>query len=160
MTTSKGKKVKIIESVAVHWKNFGALLDFDPMGNRLEIIAVTERERPEECCRSMFQYWLDGNGVPATWSTLIDILKNCRLSVLAAEVKEALKTKVSRYHMRDYVRDIPFVSLSNTHNRFDYSCASNHVGEVSPPCLCKLHTCMACLLPEYTYMYSCSCNVE
>jgi ankyrin repeat protein len=93
MTTSNGKKVKIIESVAVHWRDFGALLDFDPMGNRLEIIAVTERERPEECCQSMFQHWLNGNGVPATWSTLIRILQNCRLGVLAAEVKEALKTK-------------------------------------------------------------------
>ena len=91
ITTSKGKKVKLIESVATKWKDFGALLDFDPTGNRLNIIAETERERPEKCCQSMFQYWLDGNGVPATWRKLIHILEGCRLEVLAAEVKEALQ---------------------------------------------------------------------
>ena len=91
--TSSGKKVKIIESVATKWKDFGALLDFDATGNRLNIIAETERERPEECCQSMFQYWLEGHGVPATWRKLIHILESCRLEVLAAEVKEALLQK-------------------------------------------------------------------
>ena len=97
MTTPGGKKVKIIESVATQWKNFGAHLDFDHVGNRLGIIADTERERPELCCQSMFQYWLNGNGVPATWSRLIRILENCRLNVLATEVKEVLQSVVSRY---------------------------------------------------------------
>ena len=91
--TSKGKKVKIIESVATKWKDFGALLDFDPTGNRLNIIAETERERPEECCQSMFQYWLEGHGVPATWRKLIHTLESCRLDVLAADVKAALLQK-------------------------------------------------------------------
>ena len=91
--TYKGRKVKIIESVTTKWKDFGALLDFDPTGNRLNIIAQREKERPEECCQSMFQYWLDGHGVPATWRKLIQVLESCRLGVLAAEVKEALRQK-------------------------------------------------------------------
>ena len=91
--TSMGKKVKIIESVATKWKDFGALLDFDPTGNRLNIIEQTERERPEECCQSMFQYWLEGHGVPATWRKLIQVLENCRLEFLAVEVKETLLQK-------------------------------------------------------------------
>ena len=85
--------MKIIESVATKWKEFGALLDFDPTGNRLNIIAQTEREKPEECCQSMFQYWLEGNGVPATWRKLIRLLEDCCLEVLAADVKEALLQK-------------------------------------------------------------------
>ena len=91
--TSSGKRVKIIESVATKWKDFGALLDFDATGNHLNIIAETEREKPEECCQSMFQYWLEGHGVPATWKKLIHILESCRLEVLAAEVKAALLQK-------------------------------------------------------------------
>ena len=91
--TSSGKKVKIIESVATKWRDFGALLDFDPTGNRLNIIAQTEKERPEECCQSMFQYWLEGHGVPASWRKLIHILEDCRLEVLAAEAKEAVLQK-------------------------------------------------------------------
>ena len=89
--TPKGKRVKIIESVAPVWRKVGAQLDFDPVGNRLRIIAESERDRPEECCQAMFQYWLDGNGVSSTWSTLIGVLEDCDLNVVALEVKRALQ---------------------------------------------------------------------
>ena len=83
--------MKIIESVAPTWRKVGTQLDFDSIGNRLKIIAVSERDRPEECCQSMFQYWLEGNGVPATWNRLICVLEDCNFKKLALEVKEALK---------------------------------------------------------------------
>ena len=92
LRTSQEKKVKIIESVATDWRKIGMLLDFDPVGKRLEIIAETERDKPEECCRSMFQYWLQGNGLqPVTWITLVRVLEDCELNSVALQVKQALK---------------------------------------------------------------------
>jgi hypothetical protein len=91
MSTPKQKKVKIIESIAADWKKIGAQLDFDAAGYRLKIIAESERDKPEQCCQSMFQYWLEGHGVPTTWRKLIRILQDCEFNVLAADVKEALK---------------------------------------------------------------------
>ena len=97
MHTQQGKKVNIIESVAAEWRKVGVLLDFDSVGNRLKIIASEERDRPEECCQSMFQYWLKGNGIPATWSKLIRILKDSEFITLAKAVKEALQIATGVY---------------------------------------------------------------
>ena len=83
--------MKVIESVATDWRKIGALLDFDPAGKRLGIIAATEKDRPEDCCQSMFQHWLKGNGLPATWTTLIRVLEDCELNAVALEVKTALQ---------------------------------------------------------------------
>ena len=91
LRTPQGKTVKIIESVAIHWRKICALLDFDSTGKRLGIIAANERDRPEDCCQSMFQHWLEGNGLPATWITLIRVLEDCELNVVALEVKTALQ---------------------------------------------------------------------
>ena len=42
----------------------------------------------ESCCRAMFQYWLQGNGVtPVSWDTLLKILKNTRFSRLATQLE-------------------------------------------------------------------------
>ena len=91
MHTPQGKKVKIIESVASEWRKVCTLLEFDAFGHQLKIIAIGERDRPEECCQSMFQHWLEGNGVPATWSTLIGVLEDCELNSIVLEIKQALQ---------------------------------------------------------------------
>ena len=67
------------------------LLDFDRTGRYLGLIATKGRDDPETCCESVFQHWLEGNGVqPATWGTLIRLLEDCQCNVIAQEVKEAL----------------------------------------------------------------------
>ena len=92
MRTPKGEKVEIIESVAVEWRRLGTMLDFDSVGNRLKLIASEERDKPEPCCQSMFQYWLSGKGVqPATWGRLIQMLEDCHFIAVAQKVKEALQ---------------------------------------------------------------------
>ena len=67
-----GGKVEIIKTVSPRWKEVGILLDFDATGVKLkQIEADNDHEGVESCCRTMFQYWLEGNGVqPISGNTL------------------------------------------------------------------------------------------
>jgi len=86
-----GERVKIIETVAKDWREVGCQLNFDRVGNRLDIIEKQKLKDPLACCEAMFQHWLNGNGVkPVTWKTLMDILKDCEHVVLAQQVERAV----------------------------------------------------------------------
>jgi len=91
MKLSCGERVKIIETVAKDWRKVGCQLNFDRVGNQLDIIEREKLKDPVACCEAMFQHWLNGNGVkPTTWNKLIDILTDCQHVVLAQQVKRAL----------------------------------------------------------------------
>ena len=91
LKTTDGGRVTIIQSLAPKWKNFGDLLDFDAEGERLDLIeAKCGSNDPEACCREMFQHWLKGNGKPATWDTLLELLEDCDCKHLAEQIKLAL----------------------------------------------------------------------
>ena len=73
------------------WKSIGDLLEFDDVGTRLLELEENNRGNPETCCRDMFQLWLMGDGKrPCSWRTLIEILQDSELDVLAREIKAAL----------------------------------------------------------------------
>ena len=87
MKTAKGKKIRIIETVAPKWQRLGDQLEFDELGSKLETIKTKNRDDPEACCREMFQLWLKGNGVrPCSWRKLIELLEDCDFEVLAEQV--------------------------------------------------------------------------
>ena len=87
MKTAKGKKIRIMETVASKWKRLGDQLEFDELGSKLENIKTKNRDDPEECCREMFQHWLKGDGVrPCSWRKLIELLEDCDFEVLAEQV--------------------------------------------------------------------------
>ena len=91
MKTASGEIVNIIEAVAPVWKRLGYLLDFDPNGQKLDLIKTNHQaEGAEVCCEEMFKHWLAGNGKPATWGTLIELLEYCGKSQLAEQIKSAL----------------------------------------------------------------------
>ena len=90
LKTAAGKKIKIIESVAPLWQSLGDQLEFDSCGSKLGLIKATHPTDPKACCRDMFQHWLNGNGVrPCSWRKLIELLEDCDLDDLAAEVRSA-----------------------------------------------------------------------
>ena len=96
MRTPDRQKIEIIKMVAPQWRDIGDLLDFDASGETLQRIQANEGQRGvESCCRSMFQHWLQGNGVqqPASWATLLEILEDCNFIRLAAQVKTALTSQ-------------------------------------------------------------------
>ena len=88
LRTSDGETIEIIKEIAAQWKRIGACLDFDRVGTQLELIYANKcKDGVEECCRAMFQHWLKGNGLkPVSWSTLIQILKDCDYNALASRV--------------------------------------------------------------------------
>ena len=89
-----GQKVEIVAAVAKKWKEIGVLLDFDATGQHLDTIETGYEKDPSSCCQAMFQHWLKGNGVEQTWGTLIDILKDCKLRMLAESVEKILMASV------------------------------------------------------------------
>ena len=95
MRTADGQKIEIIKTVASQWRDIGDLLDFDASGATVQRIQVDEGQRGvESCCRSMFQYWLQGNGVqPASWATLLEILEDSRFLSLVADVRRHLTSQ-------------------------------------------------------------------
>ena len=88
LKSADGKKIQIIKRVAPSWRNLGILLDFDSSGTQLDIFDKKHHSDPESCCQAMFQCWLNGNGRgPHTWRTLIELIKDCDMEVLADEVE-------------------------------------------------------------------------
>ena len=71
-----GHQVRVIDSVAPHWKSLATALGFD--GTRLQLIDQEAFYQPEDACRNMFIKWLNGeHGLcsPITWATLIRCLE-------------------------------------------------------------------------------------
>ena len=90
MKTTKGEKIKIIDSVAPQWKKLGALFNFDYEGQTLELIeANNQLKGPVACCWEMFVTWLKGKGREATWEVLIELLDDSDQSELAKQVQTA-----------------------------------------------------------------------
>ena len=91
LKTTEGQKVQIIRHLAPEWKDFGIYLDFDPDGRTLDLIEAEQKiNGPVACCRAMFQHWLAGNGAPATWDTLMELLQDAEQSHLAEQIKAVL----------------------------------------------------------------------
>ena len=93
LKTAEGKKVKIIPTVAPQWQSLGDQLEFDKNGKKLKEIEDKYPGDPKACCRSMFQHWIDGNGVqPCSWRQLIEILDDCEFEELAEEIQAGCTT--------------------------------------------------------------------
>ena len=91
MKTPTGEEVKIIQSLAPKWKTCGFHLDFDIAGHTVSLIEAEQKVNgPVACCQEMFKRWLDGNGKPATWKVLIELLEVVGQNELAKQVKLAL----------------------------------------------------------------------
>ena len=91
LKTDEGKKIKIISELAPCWRDLGFLMNFDVRGKEVETIEQKYRGDPKDCCRAIFQHWLDGNGVrPCSWGTLIQLLDDCDQDALVQEIQSAL----------------------------------------------------------------------
>lgn len=91
LRTARGKRINIIEAVALQWLVLGDLLEFDSRGIKLGLIKATHPSDPLACCRDMLQYWLDGHGVrPCSWRKLVELLEDCDLAELAKELQSVL----------------------------------------------------------------------
>ena len=91
MRSASGEKIQIIKQIAPHWKQLGALLNFDPDGWTLDLIESEHKlDGPVGCCQATIKHWLMGNGIDPTWEVLLDLLDDIDHSELAKQVKTAL----------------------------------------------------------------------
>ena len=68
-------------------------MNFDPTGTEIETIEKKYRGDPKECCRAMFQHWLNGNGVrPCSWGKLIELIDDSDQNAFAEEIQTALSS--------------------------------------------------------------------
>ena len=87
------EKMQIIKQIAPHWKQLGALLNFDPEGWKLDLIEAEHKlDGPVGCCQATMKHWLMGNGIDATWEVLLELLDDIDHSELAKQVKSALQS--------------------------------------------------------------------
>ena len=49
------------------------------------------RGRPERITLKILQEWLEGKGLPVTWNTLIETLRNTKLNELADKIESETK---------------------------------------------------------------------
>ena len=82
-------RLKVPQEVGVHYTTFGILLLNDELGSRVDCIEEECRGKPEKICRKILQEWLEGKGLPVTWETLIQTLRNTELSTLADQIQQA-----------------------------------------------------------------------
>ena len=102
MVAPSGKEVRIIENIAAKWKELGIHFNFDPSGYTIDLIDVNNighPSKPMACCTNMMKLWLGGRGrKPASWATLVKVLKNAEFNVLADEVEQLVSTYGGRLH--------------------------------------------------------------
>ena len=83
---SDGNTLRIIEVVARIWQRIALSLGFDEA--RIKSIEIGCHYQPEDACREMFGLWLEGDGdlKPATWSHLIQSLRDVNLTEIAVKL--------------------------------------------------------------------------
>ena len=66
---------------------FGTLLLQDATGAEVDAIIKKHRENSDDINMEIFQLWLGGAGLqPVSWQTLVDVLNDIELRVLAGKI--------------------------------------------------------------------------
>ena len=81
---SDGKELRIIDRVTHIWKNIAITLGFSQV--RIKGVEMSCHYQPKDATLEMFKQWLKGAHSelkPATWSTLIQSLKDVKLTQVA-----------------------------------------------------------------------------
>ena len=66
---------------------FGIVLLNDETGSRVNSIEDECRGKPERIVLMILQEWLEAKGLPVTWESLIQTLRDTDLSVLADQIQ-------------------------------------------------------------------------
>ena len=91
LKTADGDNLQIIEAIAPDWKTVGYLMDFDPNGQKVDVIEAQyahKRNGVITCCQEIFKLWLRSKD--ATWVKLNEILNGSGHKVLAEQVMDAV----------------------------------------------------------------------
>ena len=74
--------------IGTNYETFGTLLLNDQQGEKID--SITEKAGAKGTNLAILKRWLRGEGVqPATWRTLVQVLKDSELNTLAQEIEAA-----------------------------------------------------------------------
>ena len=81
------RKISIPQEIGVKYCAFGLLLLEDHNGARIRALAHKHMNDSHEINIEIIEEWLDGKGKhPVTWKTLIEVLHEIELHILAEEI--------------------------------------------------------------------------
>ena len=81
--------LKLHQQISTKYKEFGTLLLNDDTGNLVNNISAECQQIPEKIIK-ILERWIGGRGRPCTWNTLIEVLRDCELNVLAEQIDAIL----------------------------------------------------------------------
>ena len=79
--------MKYWDKIAPHWRDLGIQLLQEKYTHKLDVIQANHRNKVEDCCDEMFQYWLEVD-TDANWNKLIDALEHIHQNTTAAEIRQ------------------------------------------------------------------------
>ena len=87
-------KLNIPQSIGPHYETFGLLLLNDEQGEKIDAI-VEANARAKEINVAILKKWLRGEGEqPVTWGTLVQVLKDSNLKIVAKEIEAAISSSL------------------------------------------------------------------
>lgn len=89
---TKSGKIKVSVQIGTNYKDFGLELLNDESGQIVDAIIEEKREKAEAINYEILKRWVNGEGKPHSWETLIEVLEDCELGNLAQEIKNELTT--------------------------------------------------------------------
>ena len=83
------RRINIPQEIGTQYFRFGACLLNDNNGARIRNMERKHMRDSEEINMDILQQWLEGSGrQPVTWATLVEVLKEADLTVLAGDIEE------------------------------------------------------------------------
>ena len=84
----------VVPSVADKWRDIGVQLLHPTLvdGRVLDVIAANHPHSVEECCKSVFEKWLETQK-DASWKQLLETIKSIELHSLADKLEKNLEGK-------------------------------------------------------------------
>ena len=82
-------RLKVPERVGTKYQEFGIFLLNDTTGSKVESLKHQHMGDPSRITMGILQEWLEGRGLPVSWGTLIQTLRDIQLNLLAEEVAAA-----------------------------------------------------------------------
>lgn len=81
----------LMEKIQNKWSDIGELVGLSLA--QLEDISKEHQRNAEQCFRAVLKQWFDHPppDYPTTWSGLLELLEDCRLTDVVAELKDALR---------------------------------------------------------------------
>ena len=80
-------RLRVPQQIADRYSIFGFFLLNDKTGSQVDIIEDECHGTPERIVQKISQEWLEGKGLPVTWKSLIQTLRDTDLQALADQIE-------------------------------------------------------------------------